>query len=225
MRTRVKICCITSIEDAELAIEHGADALGLVGAMPSGPGVIDDATIAAIAAVVPPPVAAFLLTSERTADAIATHAARTGVSTVQVVAPIAAEESARLAELLPRTRRVQVIHVENADALDLIDVYAPQVHAFLLDSGRPRAAVPVLGGTGQTHDWKVSAAFVAASPRPVFLAGGLTPGNVAEAIAAVRPYGVDVCSGVRTDDGRLDSAKLGAFMAAVAAADTARGSR
>ena len=100
MRTRVKICCITSIEDAELAIEHGADALGLVGAMPSGPGVIDDATIAAIAAVVPPPVATFLLTSERTADAIAAHVARTGVSTVQIVSPIAAAESARLAVLI-----------------------------------------------------------------------------------------------------------------------------
>ncbi len=225
MRTRVKICCITSIEDAELAIEHGADALGLVGAMPSGPGVIDDPTIAAIAAVVPPPIAAFLLTSERSADAIAAHVARTGVSTVQIVSPIVAEESARLAVLLPSTRRVQVIHVEGADALDLIPIYSSHVHAFLLDSGRPRAAVPLLGGTGQTHDWKVSAAFVAASPRPVFLAGGLTPDNVADAIAAVRPYGVDVCSGVRADDGRLDSAKLGAFMAAVAAADGALASR
>lgn len=225
MRTRVKICCIRSIEDAELAIEHGADALGLVGAMPSGPGVIDDATIAAIAGVVPPPIAAFLLTSQRTADAIAAHVARTGVSTVQVVSPIAAEEAARLAELLPTMRRVQVIHVEGAAALDLIGVYASHVHAFLLDSGRPRAAVPILGGTGQTHDWKVSAAFVAASPRPVFLAGGLTPDNVAEAIAVVRPYGVDVCSGVRTDGGKLDSAKLRAFMAAVAAADTACASR
>jgi phosphoribosylanthranilate isomerase len=224
MCTRVKICCITSIEEAELAIEHGADALGLVGAMPSGPGVIDDATIAAIAAVVPPPVAAFLLTAERSADAIAAHVARTGVSTVQVVSPIAAEESARLAARLPATRRVQVIHVEGSSALDLISVYASHVHAFLLDSGRPRAAVPILGGTGQTHDWKVSAAFVAASPRPVFLAGGLTPDNVSDAMAAVRPYGVDVCSGVRMDDGKLDSFKIRAFIKAVAAADTARAS-
>ncbi len=221
MRTRVKICCITSVEEAELAIEHGADALGLVGAMPSGPGVIDDATIAAIAAVVPPPVATFLLTSEHTADAIAAHVARTGVSTVQIVSPISAEESARLAVVLPVIRRTQVIHIEGMGALDLIAVYASHVHALLLDSGRPRAAVPILGGTGQTHDWQVSAAFVAASPHPIFLAGGLTPGNVAEAIATVRPYGVDVCTGVRTDDGRLDSAKLRAFIKAVAAADAA----
>jgi phosphoribosylanthranilate isomerase len=225
MRTRVKICCIASVEDAELAIEHGADALGLVGAMPSGPGVIDDATIAAIAAVVPPPVATFLLTSERTADAIAAHVARTGVSTVQIVSPIAAAESARLAVRLPTTPRVQVIHIEGVGALDLIGLYASHVHVFLLDSGQPRAAVPILGGTGQTHDWKISAAFVAASPCPVFLAGGLTPDNVAEAIGTVRPYGVDVCSGVRTDDGRLDSAKLRAFMEAVATADNARASR
>lgn len=225
MRTRVKICCITSIEDAELAIEHGADALGLVGAMPSGPGVIDDATIAAIAAVVPPPVATFLLTSERTADAIAAHVARTGVSTVQIVSPIAAAESSRLAVRSPTTRRVQVIHVEGMSALDLIGLYASHVHAFLLDSGQPRAAVPILGGTGRTHDWKVSAAFVSASPCPVFLAGGLTPDNVAEAIGTVRPYGVDVCSGVRTDDGKLDSSKLRAFMEAVATANNARVSR
>jgi len=220
MRTRVKICCIRSVEEAELAVRHGADALGLVGAMPSGPGVIDDHTIAVIAAVVPPPVAAFLLTSETTADAIAAHRTRTGVSTVQIVSPIPPAEAARLVKLMPETRRVQVIHVEGADAIELISEYASLVHAFLLDSGRPRAATPVLGGTGRTHDWRVSAAFVAASPLPVFLAGGLTPENVGHAIRTVRPFGVDVCSGVRADNGKLDSVKLWAFMRAVAAADS-----
>jgi phosphoribosylanthranilate isomerase len=211
---RIKICCMASIAEMQSAVAAGADAVGLVARMPSGPGPIADDLIAAIAAAVPPPVAAFLLTSETDADAIADHARRTGVPVVQIVSPIDAAESARLARLLPHTRRVQVIHVEGDDALDLIDAYAPHVHAFLLDSGRPGAAVPTLGGTGNVHDWMVSARFVAASPHPVFLAGGLNAGNVAAAIAQVRPFGVDVCSGVRSN-GALDIAKLSAFVAAV----------
>ncbi|MCW8086627.1 phosphoribosylanthranilate isomerase [Sabulicella glaciei] len=221
MRTRVKICCIASPEEAALAEAHGADALGLVGAMPSGPGVVDDATIARIAAEVPPPVATFLLTSECSADSIARHVAGTGTTAVQIVSHIPPDESARLAALLPVTRRVQVIHVEDEAALDLIEAYAPHVHAFLLDSGRPSLAVPELGGTGRVHDWAVSADFVRRSPRPVFLAGGLTPDNVGQAIRMVRPYGLDLCSALRPE-GRLDAGRLEAFMAAVRAADAAR---
>ncbi|TRW17766.1 phosphoribosylanthranilate isomerase [Glacieibacterium frigidum] len=221
MRTRIKICCIASPAEAALAVDHGADAVGLVAAMPSGPGPIDDALIAAIAATVPPPVASVLLTSESDAQAIAAHVTRTRPAAVQIVRHIAPAESAALARLLPLTRRIQVIHVEDAGVIDLIPAYAPHVDAFLLDSGRPGAATPTLGGTGDVHDWAVSAAFVAASPRPVFLAGGLNAGNVGAAIAQVRPFGVDICSGVRTD-GALDPDKLAAFVAAVAAADYSR---
>ncbi len=206
-----------SVEEAELAISHGADAIGLVSQMPSGPGIIDDALIRRIALGVPPPVASFLLTAAETAEAIAEHVVRSGASTVQIVKHIDPAEHAKLAERLPAIRRVQVIHVESADALTLISLYAPHVHAFLLDSGRPNAAAQTLGGTGQTHDWEISAKFVTASPIPVFLAGGLKPENIADAIRLVRPYGVDLCSGVRTD-GRLDAAKLGRFMEAVARA-------
>lgn len=201
-----------------LAVRHGADAVGLVGAMPSGPGPISDALIAEIAAAVPPPVASFLLTSETTADAIADHVRGTGASTVQMVCHIDPAEAARLTALIPTTRRVQVIHVEGLEALDLIPAYAPHVHAFLLDSGRPSLAVPEFGGTGRVHDWSVSAPFVRASPLPVFLAGGLTPANVADAIRTVRPYGLDLCSGVRTE-GALDAKKLDAFMLASKVAD------
>lgn len=195
-----------------MAIDAGADALGLVAKMPSGPG--------AIAALVAPPVATFLLTSEVTSEAIAAHVQATGVSTVQIVSHIDPRESAALARLIPHTRRVQVIHIEGPEAVALAAPYEPYVHAFLLDSGRPGAAVPELGGTGRAHDWATSAAFVAGTERPVFLAGGLHAGNVAMAIRTVRPYGVDICSGVRTN-GRLDAAKLTAFMIALrsAAAD------
>ncbi|MDX8123930.1 N-(5'-phosphoribosyl)anthranilate isomerase [Janthinobacterium sp. HH104] len=220
MRTRIKICCIASIDEAQLAIAAGADALGLVAAMPSGPGPIPDARIAQIAAWTPPPVATFLLTSETTAQAIAEHVRATQPSTVQIVGHIDPGEVEKLARLLPHVRRVQVIHVEGPEALDLIPAYAPHVHAFLLDSGRPGAAVPELGGTGRTHDWSVSARFVRASPRPVFLAGGLDDTNVMEALRQVRPYGIDLCSRVRTD-GQLDVMKLALLMAAVRDVDAA----
>jgi phosphoribosylanthranilate isomerase len=123
--------------------------------------------------------------------------------------------------LLPAVRRVQVIHVEDRRVLDLIEVYAAHVHAFLLDSGRPGAEVPELGGTGRVHDWELSRAFVDGSPHPVFLAGGLTPENVGRAIRQVRPFSVDLCSGVRVAE-RLDRERLTAFVAAVKAADEGR---
>lgn len=217
MRTRIKICCITSAHEAQLAIAAGADALGLVGPMPSGPGVIPEGDIAAIAAAVPPAVTAFLLTSATSAEVIAAQALAAGVGTVQIVSHIPPAESAALARRLPGVRRVQVIHVEDAQAPEVIDVYAPHVHAFLLDSGRPGMAVPELGGTGRVHDWAVSAEFVRRSPRPVFLAGGLSPDNVVDAIRTVRPFGLDVCSGVRTH-GALDAGKLERFVRAVSAA-------
>jgi phosphoribosylanthranilate isomerase len=212
MRTRIKICCIMTAKEAQMAVAAGADALGLVAEMPSGPGPIADDLIAEIAATVPPPVATFLLTSRLTAKEIAAHVGAVGTSTVQVVSHIDPAEHELLAALRPATRRVQVIHVENEDALSLIPEYAPRVHAFLLDSGRPAAAE--LGGTGRVHDWTVSAEFVRRSPVPVFLAGGLNPENAARAVAEVRPFGLDLCSGVRTA-GRLDEVKLHAFFAAV----------
>lgn len=218
MRTRIKVCCIASVEEARTAIAAGADALGLVGDMPSGPGVIGDARAIPIAAIVPPPVATFLLTQEGTGAAIADHLRRVGAGVVQVVRHIEPPEHDRLAELLPHARRVQVVHVEDRSALDLIAAYAPFVHAFLLDSGTPSASVPELGGTGRVHDWAISAEFVRRSPHPVFLAGGLTAANVRNAIHEVRPYGLDLCSGLRTEN-RLDPEKLTAFVQAVREAD------
>jgi phosphoribosylanthranilate isomerase len=216
-RVRIKICCISSVREARMAMDAGADALGFVAAMPSGPGVVSDATIRAVTADVPPPVATFLLTSRASGTDIADHVRHCGTNTVQIVDHIDPGELAVLAVSLPMVRRVQVIHVEGPGALDLIPRYEPYVHAFLLDSGKPGGTMRELGGTGRTHDWAVSAEFVKRTEKPVFLAGGLNPSNVAEAIATVRPFGVDLCSGVRTN-GHLDQAKLDAFMAAVRAA-------
>ena len=215
-RPYIKICCISSPEEAALAMACGASALGLVSAMPSGPGVIGDDAIARIAATVPPSVATFLLTSRQDADAIIEQHQRCRTSTVQLVDHVAPAELARLRRGLPGIQLVQVIHVTGEDSLDEAHAAAPWVDALLLDSGNQALAVKELGGTGRTHDWTLSRRIVEAAGVPVFLAGGLRATNVADAIAQVQPFGLDLCSSVRTD-GRLDGDKLRAFMAAVAA--------
>jgi phosphoribosylanthranilate isomerase len=215
-RVRIKICCIQSPEEAQRAIAAGADALGLVATMPSGPGPIDDALIARIAAAVPPPIATFLLTSETEPAALIAHAERCRTNTLQLVDRIAPGGHAALRAALPGIKLVQVIHVGGPEALDEARAIAPLVDALLLDSGRPHEAIKVLGGTGRTHDWTIRRRSVEQVPCPVFLAGGLRADNVATAIAAVRPFGVDLCTGVRHPDYTLDPTKLATFIAAVA---------
>ncbi len=217
-RTRLKICCIASIAEAQAAIEIGADALGLVGRMPSGPGVIDDDLIREIASSVPPPIGTFLLTSETEPDRVVEHARTTGVSTVQIVddAVTRCVHEALRAEL-PMVRIVQVVHVVGEESVDKAIEAAPMVDSILLDSGNPSAATPEFGGTGRVHDWSLSRAIVEAVDRPVFLAGGLNPDNVTEAVRQVRPFGVDLCSGVRTN-GSLDRVKADSFVRALRAA-------
>lgn len=211
---KVKICCIMSEQEAAWAIAAGASAVGLVGAMPSGPGVISDDAIARIAATVPPGIESFLLTSRTDPELIAKHHALVGTTTIQIVDAIPTGGHAKIRERRPGIHLVQVIHVHGPGSIDQAIALAPHVDALLLDSGRPGAAVKELGGTGRTHDWTISRAIREALGCPVFLAGGLRPDNVAEAVEAVGPYGVDLCSGVRTD-GRLDRAKLDAFFAAL----------
>lgn len=195
-----------------LAAALGVDALGLVAEMPSGPGPIPDRRIAAIARNIPPPIAPVLLTSRQTTADILDHVRQTGVSTVQIVRHVDPSTHQRLAHEAPWLRIIQVIHVEDGAALEMAEAYSHTAHALLLDSGRP--AQEMLGGVGRTHDWRLSRQIVQASPIAVFLAGGLNPGNVGEAIRTVRPFGVDVCSGLRSD-GELDEAKLLAFTIAV----------
>ena len=216
-RTRVKICCMGSTGEADMAIAAGADAIGLVSAMPSGPGPIDEMLICEIASYVPRSVGTFLLTSLTSADDIIAQHGRCLTTTIQLVDQIedGAHEKLRLA--LPGVRLVQVIHVTGPESIEEARAVEPLVDAILLDSGNPKLAVKELGGTGRTHDWSVSAQLVAAVDVPVFLAGGLRAENVASAIQQVRPYGVDICSGVRTN-GRLDREKLDSFMAAVRSA-------
>lgn len=217
-RTRLKVCCISSVREARLAVDCGVDALGLVGQMPTGPGVIDDELAREIARSVRLPVTAILLSSRTTAQDIIDHARFVGVNTVQIVRHVAPSVHARMAQLAPWLRRLQVLHVEDESVAALATAYEPLVDAVLLDSGRPKESE--LGGTGRVHDWTLSAKLVAASNRPVFLAGGLTHMNVGVAIESVRPFALDVCSGVRSG-GQLDRGRLDAFVAAARSADLA----
>ena len=214
---KVKICCMASVAEARLAVRLGADALGLVSAMPSGPGPIADELIAEIAALVPPPVATFLLTSLQDVQAIVAQQRRCRATTLQLVDRVERGTYEELREALPGVRIVQVIHVSDDRSVREAVEIAPRVHALLLDSGNQALAVKELGGTGRTHDWTLSRRIRDEVSVPVFLAGGLRAANVGEAIRAVRPFGVDLCSGVRTG-GRLDEAKLTAFFEAVGAA-------
>lgn len=198
-----------------LAAAAGADMIGLVGPMPSGAGAIALASARRIAEAAPAWVSPVLLTAAETADAIARDLSVCPVRAVQLVRHVDPEVHRELAKRMPGLRRIQAIHVEGPEALDLLPRYSGLVDAYLLDSGRPGS--DELGGTGRTHDWTVSAEFVRRSSSPVFLAGGLNAGNVGAAIKAVRPFGVDLCSGIRVDN-KLNTAKLWAFMVAAGVA-------
>lgn len=211
LRAHLKVCCIRSEEEASLAIELGATALGLVAWMPSGPGVIQDEVIGRIAGWAPRHIATFLLTSRTDADGVCSHVLEAGVNTVQLVDAVAPDVYRALRERAGGVRVVQVIHVEDEASVEEALNAAPHVDALLLDSGRPKARVKELGGTGRTHDWSLSARIVREAGKPVYLAGGLNPSNVREAIEQVRPYGIDLCSGVRVN-GVLDRAKLSALV-------------
>lgn len=195
-----------------MAAEAGAAFVGLVGAMPSGPGPIPDHRIAAIAARVPAGVTAVLLSSRTRAADLARHAEDTGVAALQIVQTVPPSVRRELRDRAPDLTLIQVVHVEGPGSVEEALQAAEASDYLLLDSGRPSAPVPELGGTGRTHDWSLSTEIVARSPVPVFLAGGLGPSNVREAITQVSPFGVDLCSGLRDSEGRLERGLLRAFV-------------
>ncbi|MCG2617488.1 phosphoribosylanthranilate isomerase [Terrimonas sp. NA20] len=214
MPVKIKICCIASIEEAMMAINAGANAVGLVARMPSGPGPISDESIAAITPHITKEIASFLLTSEQSAAEIIAHIQRTGANTVQIVDELTAGTYDQIREAMPSVSIVQVIHVTGEESIEQAIGIQDQVDYILLDSGNPKAAVKTLGGTGNTHNWEISRELVSRVSKPVFLAGGLNADNVQQAIEMVKPYGVDICNGVRTE-GKLDRVKLQAFISAV----------
>ena len=191
-------------------MNYGADAIGLVGRMPSGPGPIEDEVIKSIALTIPPPVATFLLTCETSAEQIITHHKRTFTNTIQLVDALPEEDYSKIREAIPAVKLVQVIHVIDEASVEEAIKVSQYADAILLDSGNPKLAVKELGGTGRVHNWKLSRKIRESISIPLFVAGGLNAGNVKQAIEEVQPYGVDVCSGVRTN-GNLDEEKLAAY--------------
>ncbi|MDF1516714.1 MAG: phosphoribosylanthranilate isomerase [Lutibacter sp.] len=213
-KTHIKICCISSLSEAKFAINAGASALGLVGHMPSGPGIISDELIAEIAASVPKHIDTFLLTSETSAAKIIEHYLKVNTTTIQLVDALMQGSYAQIKEALPQVKIVQVLHVLDESSIDEAIKISNFVDLILLDSGNPNLATKELGGTGRIHNWEISKEIVKKVTIPVFLAGGLTPKNALQAIKQVNPYGLDLCSGVRTDR-LLDVDKLAAFFSAI----------
>ncbi len=212
MAPRVKVCCISSVEEARLAISYGAAALGLVGPMPSGPGVISLELIGQISKSLDKHIDSFYLTSKVTADKILDEYKFAQTKTIQLVDNVPIAELITLRTLLPDTvRMVQVLHVRSDAVIQEAMHKQPYVDAFLLDSGNPNSTIKTLGGTGQTHNWNISRILVERVSIPVYLAGGINADNVIEAYAKVQPYGIDLCSGLRTD-GKLDETKLKFFI-------------
>ena len=207
MKVKVKICCISSIEEAKLAIAHGAAAIGLVGRMPSGPGIITDELIHSIAKTVPPPIDSFLLTSETTAEAIIEHHNKVNTTTIQMVDALTDRQYHKIREAIPHVKLVQVIHVLDEKAVQEAIEISEWVDAILLDSGNPNLSTKVLGGTGKIHNWGLSKKIRENISIPTYLAGGINKDNIRMAIDHVQPYGIDLCSSVRTN-GHLDERKL-----------------
>ena len=213
-KTHVKICCISSIEEASLAINAGATALGLVGHMPSGPGIISDNLIAEIAGSIPKHIDTFLLTSETDIDQIIQHHSKVNTTTIQIVDELTNGTHVQLKGVLPSVKIVQVLHILDETSIEKAIRISKNVDAILLDSGNPNLNTKELGGTGRTHNWEISKTIVEKVEIPVFLAGGLNPENAAKALNDVNPYGLDLCSGVRTN-GNLDIDKLTSFFKAI----------
>jgi phosphoribosylanthranilate isomerase len=210
MKTKVKICCISSIDEARNALKFGADILGLVAKMPSGPGTIEDDLISRIVESIPSETSTFLLTPKTNPYEIIEHQRLTGTNCIQLVDMVKIEDYNILRKNLPNIKLIQVIHVTSEASIKEAEQYSEVADMLLLDSGNPNLEIKELGGTGRIHNWELSRKIVESVSKPVFLAGGLKPENIQEAIKTVKPYGVDLCSGVRTD-GKLDLEKLGRF--------------
>lgn len=211
---KVKICCIQNLEEAELALRYGASEIGLVSKMPSGPGVIDDAHIKSITLAFKGKLSVCLLSAEIQTESIVKQAMDFGIDSIQMVDYPQEKVYNDLKKALPHITFIQVIHVQDESSIDLAERYATYADCILLDTGRPDLETKVLGGTGKTHNWDISRRIVERIDKPVFLAGGLHSNNVGKAIKQVGPYGVDVCSGVRSE-GILDERKLSEFFKAI----------
>jgi phosphoribosylanthranilate isomerase len=207
MPTRIKICGLTRLEDARRAVDLGAAALGF-NFYPLSPRYIEPAAARAIVRRLPPFVTAVgVFANETDAGHVISLAREAGATAVQMHGP----RFPALPELLSVFTLVLAVAVREGFKPEELGKVKPS--AYLLDAFDPDR----LGGTGKTFDW--SAVREAKQYGPIILAGGLTSANVARAVREVRPFAVDVASGVESAPGIKDPAKLRAFFGAVAEAD------
>jgi phosphoribosylanthranilate isomerase len=200
-RVKVKICGITNLEDALAAVDAGADALGFV-FVEQSPRCVSPQKAAAIIAKLPPFVQTVGLFVDAEQERINWLTDFCGLDLVQLHGDEDPDFCAGI-----RRRIIKVFRVKDAASMSSLDRY--QVASYLLDAWSPDAH----GGTGSSFDW--SLAREVAGNRSVILAGGLNPGNVSEAVDMVRPYGVDVSSGVESSPGKKDPEKVKSFINAV----------
>jgi phosphoribosylanthranilate isomerase len=203
MSARIKVCGLTRMEDALLACELGADALGFV-FWPGSPRFVDAEQVRAIVTALPPFIATVGVFVNQTPDYVASVASTAMLSAIQLHGD---EDPAAYAALHRRVIKSVAVSPE-FDAEQAVSALSQRV-TMLLDAHDPIRR----GGTGRTIDWRLAA--TVARMRPVILSGGLTPANVAGAQASVRPYAVDVSSGVEASPGVKDPDKLRAFFAAL----------
>ncbi len=218
----IKICGIKRVLDAELAVAAGADAIGLlVGQTHRSTDFISPEVARSIVASLPGQTLPVLVTHLTDPAAVAQLVALTGVSAVQVHGEMSPAAIRRLRDDMPAVRFIKSFHVTGPGEVEYGAAFEGLVDGFVLDSVNVRTGQ--IGGTGQTHDWSISRRIVARYPNtPVILAGGLNPENVAAAIAAVGPHGVDVNSGTKGADGFKDPGNLIAFVANARAAFAAK---
>lgn len=209
-RTRVKICGITRPEDAIAAVEAGADAIGLV-FWPGSKRVIDRSRALAIARLVPPSVGVVGVFVDPTTEDVARIAGEIGITAAQICGPRCDQDWSSGPDTIKIIRAVAISPLNPTLNFSKND----RVNDYLADNG----STGQLGGTGEAYDWKLANQLKEFGR--VWLAGGLTPTNVGEAIAMVRPHAVDVSSGVETAPGIKSPELIRAFIEAVHHADHA----
>ena len=211
MTVRVQIAGVSSVEEALAAADAGVDALGFTVRLPTG--VHDGLTEAkarSIVAGLPPFVASVAITYVGAPREAVELCRYLGVTTLQLHGPFPTTEIPVLRVGLPHLKIIRAVHVTGPEAVAQARALARQVDALILDTYDPDTGRH--GATGKTHDWAISRQIVDEVPVPVILAGGLTPDNVAAAIAAVRPWGVDVHTGIERPDGSRDLDRIRAFV-------------
>ena len=206
MSVRVKICGITNGADALATVDAGADALGFMFYEPS-PRNVPSAVATEIIRQLPPFVARVGVFVDATADTVRKAVAECGLDTLQ----FHGDETPEFCRTFAPLKVYKAFRVQNLESLESLPRY--RTDAWLLDSFAPEKP----GGTGATFNWDL-ARQAGKLGRPIILAGGLTPENVAEAVCHVQPYGVDVSSGVESTPGKKDRVKVQRFVAAARAA-------